>query len=333
MYAKCVSCRGFSTEFIRGLRDNFIREQLLQTDATKFHDIVDRAVVLEGSRIQSKELMKQTFWSDQKAIGDNQSLLQSVKNAADYGSFSERAEMWATRLADLEGHLTSLAQIRRKWIYLESIFGEGALVQERGRFERLDKDLSTLINLQGQLSRCQSSLENFLQDKRNKFSRFLFLGDDDLREIVGHCSKEQVIQRHLKKLFSGIHSINLDSEGKKIVAMCSLQGETVLLNNLVNIEQPVEVIMAANVNEQQIQKWLMEENEDSDLPSDTEEGKDHFVDQEEDDQDEVFSKDDMSLSILLTSLEMAQDGFHNIVSRAPGPLDIAKGDFIFTLIA
>ncbi|KAK4887690.1 hypothetical protein RN001_003961 [Aquatica leii] len=183
-------------------------------------------------------------------IGDNQSLLQSVKNAADYGSFSERAEMWETRLADLEEHLTSLAQIQRKWIYLEPIFGGGALVQERGRFERLDKDFkhllayverdpkvtslnrypnlkNTLINLQEQLS-------------RNKFPRFLFLGDDDLLEIVGQCSKEQVIQSHLKKLFSGIHSINLDSEGKKIVAMCSLQGETVLLNNLVNIDQPVE---------------------------------------------------------------------------------------------
>ncbi|KAF5303585.1 hypothetical protein FQR65_LT08186 [Abscondita terminalis] len=196
-------------------------------------------------------------------IGDNQSLLQSVKNSADYGSFSERAEMWESRLTDLEEHLTALAQIQRKWIYLEPIFGGGALGQEKSRFERLDKDFkhllayverdpkvtslnrypnlkNTLANLQDQLSRCQSSLENFLEEKRNKFPRFLFLGDDDLLEIVGQCSKEQVIQSHLKKLFSGIHSINLDPDGKKIVAMCSLQGENVQLNKFVDINQPVE---------------------------------------------------------------------------------------------
>ncbi|KAF5283232.1 hypothetical protein FQA39_LY17379 [Lamprigera yunnana] len=196
-------------------------------------------------------------------IGDNQSLLQSVKSSTDYSSSSERAEMWETRLADLEEYLTLLAQIQRKWIYLEPIFGGGTLDQEKSRFERLDKEFkhllayverdnkvtslnrypnlrNTLTNLQDQLLRCQNSLEDFLKEKRNKFPRFLFLGDDDLLEIVGQCSKEQVIQSHLKKLFSGIHGIKLDSNGNSIVAMCSLQGEVVPLDKIVDINQPVE---------------------------------------------------------------------------------------------
>lgn len=47
-------------------------------------------------------------------IGDNQSLLQSVKNSADYESFSERANIWETKLGDLDYYLTSLMQIQRK---------------------------------------------------------------------------------------------------------------------------------------------------------------------------------------------------------------------------
>lgn len=49
-------------------------------------------------------------------IGDNQSLLQSVKNSADYDSFLERAEIWEQKLLDLDKFVTSLAQIQRKQV-------------------------------------------------------------------------------------------------------------------------------------------------------------------------------------------------------------------------
>lgn len=196
-------------------------------------------------------------------IGDNQCLLQSVKNSADYESFSERAGLWEMRLVDLDHYLGLLSQIQRKWVYLEPIFGSGTLRQERSRFDRLDRDFrhvlsavekdtrvtslarypnirSLLDTLQDQLTRCQNSLDEFLKEKRLKFPRFLFLGDEDLLEILGQSSKEQVIQSHLKKLFAGIHSIKMDDQGRNIVAMCSLQGETVLLSSPVNINMPVE---------------------------------------------------------------------------------------------
>lgn len=66
--------------------------------------------------------------------------------------------------------------------------------------------------------------------------------DDDLLEIVGQSSKEQVIQLHLKKLFAGIHSIKLGASKNTIIAICSAQGEVVSLSQSVNINQPVEVI-------------------------------------------------------------------------------------------
>lgn len=133
---------------------------------------------------------------------------------------------------------------------------------------------SILNNLSDQLSRCQNSLDkflfasssfvvyniklqlvHFLQEKREKFPRFLFLGDDDLLEIVGQSCKENIIQAHLKKLFSGIHSIKLDDSGKFINEMCSSEGEAVPLLTPVDINHPVEV------NNMYISKLILISNE------------------------------------------------------------------------
>jgi dynein heavy chain 2 len=73
------------------------------------------------------------------------------------------------------------------------------------------------------------------------FPRFYFLGDDDLLEILGQSTKEQVIQAHLKKLFAGIHSVVFDDDGQNIMAMKSLEGEVVHLNKHVRVTQQVEV--------------------------------------------------------------------------------------------
>lgn len=59
----------------------------------------------------------------------------------------------------------------------------------------------------------------FFQEKRHLFSRFYFLGDDDLLEILGQSTNPAVIQNHLKKLFQGIHSVQFDDNDKHILAM------------------------------------------------------------------------------------------------------------------
>jgi dynein heavy chain 2 len=73
------------------------------------------------------------------------------------------------------------------------------------------------------------------------FPRFYFLGDDDLLEILGQSTKEQVIQAHLKKLFAGIHSVAFDDDSQNIIAMKSLEGEVVQFSKPVKLTQKVEV--------------------------------------------------------------------------------------------
>ena len=73
-------------------------------------------------------------------VGDNQSLLQSLKDSPYYQGFVDKASLWETRLADLDEYLHQLNQIQRKWVYLEPIFGRGALPREHARFKRVDDE-------------------------------------------------------------------------------------------------------------------------------------------------------------------------------------------------
>ncbi|XP_029699181.1 cytoplasmic dynein 2 heavy chain 1 isoform X3 [Takifugu rubripes] len=196
-------------------------------------------------------------------VGDNRCLLQSLKDSPYYHTFRDKVRLWEVRLSDLDEYLLNLNSIQRRWVYLEPIFGRGALPREEARFKRVDEDfrsiisdiqrdnrvlsLSTragiriaLVNILDQLQRCQKCLNEFLEEKRSAFPRFYFIGDDDLLEILGQATNPHVIQLHLKKLFGGIHSVVFDEQCQHILAMCSLEGEIVPLKQSVQISSLVE---------------------------------------------------------------------------------------------
>jgi dynein heavy chain 2 len=93
---------------------------------------------------------------------------------------------------------------------------KGSLPQEQGRFMRVDEEYrniaqgiendpkvvsiceihgikDTLETIMNQLDQCQKALNSFLEEKRSKFSRFYFIGDDDLLEILGQAKNPAVI--------------------------------------------------------------------------------------------------------------------------------------------
>ncbi|XP_058887125.1 cytoplasmic dynein 2 heavy chain 1-like [Acipenser ruthenus] len=204
-------------------------------------------------------------WKDiVNQVGDNRCLLQSLKDSPYYKGFEDKVYIWETKLAELDEYLHNLNQIQRKWVYLEPIFGRGALPREQARFKRVDEDFRaimadvhrdsrvtslnaragirhSLITILDQLQRCQKSLNEFLEEKRSAFPRFYFIGDDDLLEILGQATNPTVIQSHLKKLFAGINTVDFDEEFQHITAMKSLEGEVVSLKNKIHISNDVEV--------------------------------------------------------------------------------------------
>lgn len=81
------------------------------------------------------------------------------------------------------------------------------------------------------------------QTKRNAFPRFYFLSDDDLLELLGQSTKEQIIQKHIKKLFPGINRLQIDQKNgiQSIVKILSSEGEELQLLESILMNGPIEI--------------------------------------------------------------------------------------------
>ena len=53
------------------------------------------------------------------------------------------------------------------------------------------------------------------------------MGDEDLLEIIGNSKNVARLQKHFKKMFAGVASIQLDEENNVINGICSKEGEEV----------------------------------------------------------------------------------------------------------
>ncbi|XP_054724974.1 LOW QUALITY PROTEIN: cytoplasmic dynein 2 heavy chain 1-like [Uloborus diversus] len=244
-----------------------------------------RFSLLEHQDSSSNTLVLVKDWKDLlNKVGENQCLLQSLKDTAFYEHFKDRASIWDQRLTLLDRCLHQLNVIQRKWVYLEPIFGRGSLPSERTRFMSICKEFRMVMDsiaqddrvisllsipglpgvldtLQDQLMRCQRALNTFLEEKRSAFPRFYFLGDEDLLEILGQSTRAAVIQSHLKKLFAGIHRVQFDEQdATAITAIVSAENEVVPLNRKVSVTSDIEIWLQQLADEMKstLQSLLME---------------------------------------------------------------------------
>ncbi|KAF1331188.1 Dynein heavy chain, partial [Globisporangium splendens] len=206
-------------------------------------------------------------WKDiTLALGDNQSLLASLKESQFFKPFELEALQYEVKMSILDQALTQLNIIQRKWVFLEPIFSKGALPSEQSRFRRVDDDFTEImLNIErdpklfnltdemvfpqlierlntmvDQLERCQKALADFLEEKRSRMPRFYFIGDEDLLEILGQSQNPAVLQNHLKKLYQGVHRVGFSESKDQIVAMLSAASEKVVLQTPVQITSSVE---------------------------------------------------------------------------------------------
>ncbi|CUG03846.1 Hypothetical protein, putative [Bodo saltans] len=200
-----------------------------------------------------------TEWKDiMTQVSDNQALLGSLKDSPYFPRFADEAQGWEAKLLLVSEYLVLLNNIQRKWTYLEPLFARGALPNEQPRFKRVDKEFvgvlreietdprimslavhtdysEKLKSIQEQMERCQKALNEFLEQKRDKFPRFYFISDEDLLEILGQSKNPAVIQAHLKKLFMGINTVLFNDKHTTITHMVSSDGEQVQIKQEVGI--------------------------------------------------------------------------------------------------
>lgn len=73
------------------------------------------------------------------------------------------------------------------------------------------------------------NLKFFINFMLLKISRFYFVGDEDLLEIIGNSKNVARLQKHFKKMFAGVATITLNEDNSQVTGLLSKEGEEVLL--------------------------------------------------------------------------------------------------------
>ncbi|KAL2092820.1 hypothetical protein ACEWY4_012618 [Coilia grayii] len=202
-------------------------------------------------------------------LDDNAMNLQSMAGSRFVGPFLATVQQWEKSLSLISEVIEVWMLVQRKWMYLESIFIGGdirsQLPEEAKKFDNIDKifkkimadtvkdpgikrcclvpnRLGDLQNLSDGLERCQKSLNDYLDSKRNSFPRFFFISDDELLSILG-SSEPTCVQEHMIKMYDNIASLQFDvgGSGEMVAkALVSAEGEMMTLRQAVVAEGRVE---------------------------------------------------------------------------------------------
>uniref|UniRef100_H3BAL0 Dynein axonemal heavy chain 10 n=1 Tax=Latimeria chalumnae TaxID=7897 RepID=H3BAL0_LATCH len=211
-------------------------------------------------------------------LDDNAMNLQSMAGSRFVGPFLVIVQQWEKTLSLISEVIEIWMVVQRKWMYLESIFIGGdirsQLPEEAKKFDNIDrifkkimsetaKDpvikkcceapnrLLDLQNLSDGLERCQKSLNDYLDSKRNAFPRFFFISDDELLSILG-SSDPVCVQEHMIKMYDNIASLKFQegNNGETLAtAMISAEGEVMEFRQAIAAEGRVEDWMTAVLNE------------------------------------------------------------------------------------
>jgi dynein heavy chain len=68
-------------------------------------------------------------------------------------------------------------------------------------------DLTKTLEL---LEEIEKKLEDYLEVKRRLFSRFYFISNDELVEILANSNSMNIVQKHISKLFEGVGSLHIE---------------------------------------------------------------------------------------------------------------------------
>ena len=254
----------------------------------------------ETSLYQKKLTLIKGWDEIMERAGEDLNQLDSMESTKKeiYVLYESEITKWNDKLLTISNVLEVWMDVQRKWVYLEGIFlGSSDIKDQLGneydRFMKVDREfknimkkiennsiildlifgipnlLQTLQILMDTLEKIQKSLSDYLETQRQAFSRFYFVGDEDLLEIIGNSKEIKNIQKYFSKMFAGINKVgNREEENQTILTgMASKDNEIVkfkdeiFLNNyksinlwLLKLEEQMQSSLAKQL-EISIEAW------------------------------------------------------------------------------
>jgi dynein heavy chain 1 len=178
--------------------------------------------------------------------------------------FEEEAASWEEKLNRVHVLFDVWIDVQRQWVYLEGIFSGSADIKhllplESQRFQNINNEFLAVmkkvykspfvvdvLGIQGiqkslerlaeMLTKIQKALGEYLERERASFPRFYFVGDEDLLEIIGNSKDILRIMKHLKKMFAGIATLQLDEELTEFRGFSSREGESIMYRTPIQLK-------------------------------------------------------------------------------------------------
>lgn len=230
-----------------------------------------------------------TKWDDLfNKLKEHINSLSAMKLSPYYKQFKDDATKWEEKLNKISSLFDIWIDVQRRWVYLEGIFSGSSDIQtlmpkETARFKTISSenqsgflklmrqvsDKRRVIDvldipdvqrnlewLADQLSATQKALGEYLERERSSFPRFYFVGDEDLLEIIGNSNNITRLQKHFKKMFSGVASIILNSDNTLIEGVCSREGEELKFVTPVSVKENPKINVWLQLTEKEIRNTL-----------------------------------------------------------------------------
>eukprot|EP00736_Rhodelphis_marinus_P008343 Rmarinus@m.28773 len=190
-------------------------------------------------------------------LDDHMVKTQTMMSSSFIGPLLAAAKEWEATLNDISAVLDEWLQMQQGWTYLQPLFESNDIAHqmplEAKRFAAVDTTwrhvmaktlenpevivccqqanlLQTFQDGNKFLGLIQKGLNDYLESKRQLFSRFFFLSNEELLGILSKTHDPQSVQPFFSKLFQGIEKLlfqTLDSS-VIIVGMVSSLGEEVM---------------------------------------------------------------------------------------------------------
>lgn len=230
-----------------------------------------------------------TKWDDLfNKLKEHINSLSAMKLSPYYKQFKDDATKWEEKLNKVSSLFDVWIDVQRRWVYLEGIFSGSSDIQtlmpkETARFKtissenqsgflRLMRQVSdkrrvievldipdiqrNLEWLADQLTATQKALGEYLERERSSFPRFYFVGDEDLLEIIGNSNNISRLQKHFKKMFSGVATLILNSDSTLIEGVCSREGEELRFVSPVSVKDNPKINVWLQLTEKEIRNTL-----------------------------------------------------------------------------
>ncbi|KAI3646052.1 hypothetical protein MP228_008980 [Amoeboaphelidium protococcarum] len=186
--------------------------------------------------------------------------LVSMKHSPFYKHFETEVVQWEQKLNEVNALFSNYSEFQSQFIYMNGLFTNSSdlkmvLPNEFIKFSSVVNDFQSLVKqivaspqvlsmvqiplIQStvdrflvQLQKIKRSLSDFLTKQRDQYSRFYFVGDDDLLEIMGCGGDLQILSKYVNKLFFGVGQFIVQDGVEKVTltGVQSPEGEALLFS-------------------------------------------------------------------------------------------------------